>query len=814
MSVLRYHRPAREWTEALPIGNGYQGAMLFGGVETERLQINEGTAWSGSTTSEHLPPTVTAEQAMAAIQAARAALRADDPQAADAAVRGLQHRHCQAYLPFVDVTVEIRPAGASGWQGDPDSYERLLDLATATHRTRWRRAGVDVRQSSFASHPDRVVVHRLWTSSPVDVVVTLSSPLKVLGTQTPAGKFVGDVPTAMIAALLQLPSDVVPSHEDADEPVSWDDSPGAALRGACSLAARHNGIDTPEVANGQGRISMTLRNVTAVDLVIATATTFDGIARAAHGDEHDALTRTTEQVNSALNRGVMAVRDRQLADHRELFGRVSWDLSAGGRVGEATDERLIAANAHTEGPLHADPHLAVLLFDYGRYLLISSSRQGGTPANLQGIWNESMRAPWSSNYTTNINLQMNYWPADVTNLPETVPPLFDLIEALSRTGRQTAERLYGASGWVAHHNTDIWAYTQPVGHGTNDPKWAFWPFAGPWLIQHLHQHLDFGARSQSDPEEFARRIVWPITASAAEFLLDWLIEQPDGTLGTAPSTSPENTFLLPGGRTAAITRSSASDLSLTAELFQSLLELADRVGNPDEKLVDRVRPALAKVPTLRVGRNGDIAEWLDDLTAADPRHRHQSHLYQLFPGSGLSDELSEAASRTLDLRGDDSTGWSLAWRLALRARLRQPDAVSRLLALLFRDMETDRGPWSGGLYPNLFAAHPPFQIDANLGYVAAIAECFVQSHDGRITLLPAVPAEFGTGTLRGLVARPGVQVDVEWKQSEEGPTLVSARLRALHEAAHGEYAIAYRDRLLTVHIDGAGTEVDGDRFDH
>ncbi|MEY9907290.1 alpha-L-fucosidase 2 [Catenulispora sp. MAP12-49] len=813
MSVLRYHRPARQWTEALPIGNGYQGAMLFGGVEAERLQINEGTAWSGSIASENLPPVVTAGQARTAIAAARAALRDGDPLAADAAVQRLQHRHCQAYLPFVDVTVQLLPAGATGWHGEPDSYERLLDLATATHRTRWRRDGIEVRQSSFASHPDRVLVHRLWTSSPVDVVVTLSSPLKVLGTRTPAGDFANDTPTAMIATLLQLPSDVVPAHEDADEPVFWDGSPGAALRGACSVAARHDGIATPVVADGQDAISMTLRNVTTVDIVIATATTFDGIARASRGDEHDALTRTTKQVSSALNRGVMAVRNRQLADHRELFGRVSWDLSAGDHVGGPTDERLIAANTHTEGPLRADPHLAVLLFDYGRYLLISSSRQGGTPANLQGIWNESMRAPWSSNYTTNINLQMNYWPADVTNLPETVPPLFDLIEALSRNGRETAERLYGASGWVAHHNSDIWAYTQPVGYGRHDPKWAFWPFAGPWLVQHLHQHLDFGARSQPDPKEFARQIVWPITASAAEFLLDWLIEEPDGTLGTAPSTSPENTFLLPDGHTAAITRSSASDLSLTAELFQRLLGLADTLGNPDEHLVNRVRSAQAKVPALRVGRNGDVAEWLDDLTAADPHHRHQSHLYQLFPGNDLTDELSEAASRTLDLRGDDSTGWSLAWRLALRARLRQPEAVSRLLAMLFRDMETDRGPWSGGLYPNLFAAHPPFQIDANLGYVAAIAECFVQSHDGRISVLPAVPAEFGAGTMRGLVARPGVQVDVEWKQGEGGPALVSARLRALHQAACGEYVIAYRNRLLTVNVDEAGTEVEGDLFD-
>ncbi|WP_078910875.1 glycosyl hydrolase family 95 catalytic domain-containing protein [Streptomyces sp. NRRL WC-3742] len=802
MSVLRYRRPARAWTEALPIGNGYQGAMLFGGVETERLQINEGTAWSGSTASEQLPPTVTAEQARAAVEAARASLLAGDPEAAGTAVRELQHRHSQAFLPFVDLSLRVTPAGSGTWRSEPDLYERSLDLGTATHETRWRRDGTEVRQTSFAGHPDHVLVHRLRAGRPVDVELSLTSPLRTPGAvRSPGG--------AALAILLQLPSDVRPAHDQVQQPISWDGTPGAALRGAATVALLHDG----EVVVGEDGTHATLTNVTTLDLVIATATTFEGMGRPPHGDEHDALVRASAQLTEALERGVPAIRERQLADHRELFGRVSWEMDAREPADGSTGERLLAANAHPRGALAADPRLAVLLFDYGRYLLISCSRRGGTPANLQGIWNDSMRAAWSSGFTTNINLQMNYWPAEVANLPETVPPLIELVEALSRNGRGTARRLYGASGWVAHHNTDIWAYTQPVGEGGHDPKWAFWPFAGPWLVRHLHDHLAYGARSEPDPEEFARRTVWPVTASAAEFLLDWLVEQSDGSLGTAPSTSPENEFLAPGGGAAAVTRSSAMDLGLAAELLQSLLDLAARLGRADDRLVDRARSALARIPAVRVGRDGGIAEWLDDHVAVDPRHRHQSHLYQLFPGAGLDEELRAAASRTLDLRGDDSTGWSLAWRLALRARLGEPEAVSRLLALLFRDMETDRGPWSGGLYPNLFAAHPPFQIDANLGYVAAVAECFVQSHDGRITLLPAVPAEFADGTVRGLVARPGVRVDLEWKQGETGAELVSARLRALHEGACGEHAIAYRGRQLTVRLDRRVTELGGDSLD-
>ncbi|MFJ2865606.1 glycosyl hydrolase family 95 catalytic domain-containing protein [Kitasatospora sp. NPDC087314] len=802
MSVLRYRRPAREWTEALPIGNGYQGAMLFGGVDTERLQINEGTAWSGSTASEQLPPMVTAEQARAAVDAARVALLEGASEAADAAVRRLQHRHGQAFLPFVDLSLRVSPAGSDTWHSEPDCYERSLDLGTATHETRWQRDGTEVRQTSFAGHPDRVLVHRLRAGRPVDVVVSLTSPLRTLGAPQPVG-------SGTLAILLQLPSDVLPAHDQAREPISWDSTPGAALRGAASVALLHDG----QVVAGRDGTHATLTNVTALDLVIATATTFQRMGCPPHGDEHDALARASAQLASALERGVPAIRGRQLADHRELFGRVSWEMDAPEPAEDSTGERLLAANAHPRGALAADPQFAVLLFDYGRYLLISCSRRGGTPANLQGIWNDSLRAAWSSGFTTNINLQMNYWPAEVANLPETVPPLIELVETLSRNGRETARRLYGASGWVAHHNTDIWAYTQPVGQGRHEPKWAFWPFAGPWLVRHLHDHLAFGARSEPDPERFARSTVWPVTASAAEFLLDWLVEQPDGSLGTVPSTSPENEFLLPDGGAAAVARSSTMDLSLTAELFQSLLDLAERLGQADDRLVDRARSALARIPAVRIGRDGGIAEWLDDLVAVDPRHRHQSHLYRLFPGAGLDEGLRAAASRTLDRRGDDSTGWSLAWRLALRARLGEPEAVSRLLALLFRDLETDRGPWSGGLYPNLFAAHPPFQIDANLGYVAAVAECFVQSHEGRITLLPAVPAEFGTGRIRGLVARPGVEVDLEWKQGPGGPELLAARLRALHERACGEHTVVHRGRQLSIRLGREFTELTGDPLD-
>jgi alpha-L-fucosidase 2 len=654
--VLRYAQPAREWIEALPIGNGLQGAMLFGGIDAERIQINEGTAWSGSTRSERLPPVVPAEQAADAVARARAALRRGDHSEADAQVRRLQHRYSQTFVPFADLEVRLKPAGRGAWAGPARRYARTLDLDAALHTVRYHRDGIAVAQTAFASWPDRVLVHRVRTDRPVDVSLVLSSPLRTLSWFAPGGVDHGSEVLMELGLLLQLPSDVAPPHEDVAEPITWDSREGAALRGAAVVGVRHDGRAAP----GRESASVDLHAVTEVDIVIATATTFRGLGQEAHGDEHRASARAVASVRAAVAHGVGNVRRRQLADHRSLYRRTRWETPAADAVERTTDRLLLEANAGGE-PLRAAPQLAPQLFHYGRYLMISASRRGGTPANLQGIWNQEMRPPWSANYTADINLQMNYWAADVADLPEVLPPLFDLVAALSRNGAETARRLYGARGWVAHHNTDVWAHTQPVGFGQHDPKWAFWPFAGAWLVRHLHDHLSFGARSADDAEAFAAEVVWPVTRAAAEFVLDWLIEEDDGSLGTAPSTSPENSFAAPDGATASVARSATMDLALAAELLSSLEDLAERLGRADDEVVCRGREALARIPGPPVAKDGTVQEWRDDLTATDPRHRHQSHLYPVYPGTGaLSEELLRAASRSLDERGDDSTGWSLA----------------------------------------------------------------------------------------------------------------------------------------------------------
>jgi alpha-L-fucosidase 2 len=789
--------------------------MIFGDPRTERIQVNEGTAWSGSVLSSRAGPVVTAGAARQAIADARTAIAAGDYVTADAAVRRLQHRHSQAYLPFADLCITLDVDAVT-------DYERRLDLDTATHETRYRTAdGTLVRQVAFASYPDRVLVFRVETDRPVELDLALTSPLRILDTEWQRD--------GMRALALQLPSDVAPTHAvlpPGAEPIAWDPSPGASLRGAIAIGIQRSGIR---------------RDGTRTDLIIGTATTFDGIAQPPRGDERTALDTAADAVEQAMLLGADELHKRHVADYQSLFRRVRWEAAPA--PDEPTDERLLTANAHPGGALAADPGLAPLLFDYGRYLLISSSRAGGTPANLQGIWNDLLPAPWSANYTTNINTQMNYWPADVANLPECLPPLVDLIAGLSRTGTETARRLYDAPGWVAHHNADIWGYSQPVGHGQDNPKWAFWPMGGVWLANQLLDHLSFGARSfdadsagagAEGARSASRETAWPLIRSAAEFLLAWLLRFDDGTAGTAPSTSPENEFYTGTGAIAAVARSSTMDLTLAAALLRGVIEL----GPANDPIVVQARTILPLTPfPIRNGRgtwadDSLIPEWQHNPVATEPNHRHQSHLWFVYPGTGpLPADLAAAASRSLDARGDESTGWSLAWRIALRARLRQPEAVGRLLRLFFRDIATGSdhhtrgpqvrgegvvgggphsgGPHSGGLYPNLFSAHPPFQIDANFGYVAAVAECLVHSHADEIALLPAVPAEFGAGSITGLVTRPGIEVDLNWDATG---SLRTVRLRPLTPAARARHRVSYREGFTTVDLSSRPASLDPGSF--
>lgn len=728
---LEYDRAAHDWLEALPLGNGRIGVMEWGSFPA-RLGLNEESVWSGNPGSEQAQRRVSDDDARALFASAQRAVLDGRIGDAERDLRAAQSGHTQAYLPVGDLVIDA---------GTGETSARTLALADALHRAESGSA----RAVTFVSAVHDVIVYCVTTDA--DPVLTLDSPLRLeRHEQTATGE----------RWILRAPLDVAPPHEPQLPDAIWPEDDEDTIRVVVEAGVRREGD--------------------AALVVIAIETTFGGLGEEALLNVSDAIARASDKTAAALAESYERLEAEHISSHRELFGRVDIDGSA---PAGTTPQRLAAARA-SGNTASADPDLVPLLFDYGRYLLISASRAPGRlPANLQGIWNNDPRPPWSSGYTININLEMNYWAAETANLAELTDPLFDFIGAIARSGGQVAAEL-GTRGWAAHHNSDAWGFTSSTGEGGADPKWAFWPFGGAWLLQHVAEHGAFG----SDDEVLSPEIV----RGAAEFLLDWLVETPTGW-GTAPSTSPENTYLDDDGVERSVSQTSTMDLAITRELL-------GEVAAGDDDLGSRAREALARLPKIDDRVTGDgVWEWDGPRVEADPHHRHISHLYPLHPGSSASPAFERAAARSLDRREADSTGWSLAWKTAMWSRLRRPDRVDELIELFFRDGNADRGPLAGGLYSNLFAAHPPFQIDGNYGFVAGIAESLLQSHRGEIEFLPALPTTLPTGSVRGLVARPGVIVDIDWVDG----ALVEARLIARPGRA-GSVRVRWRDHVADVEV--------------
>jgi alpha-L-fucosidase 2 len=785
---LRWEDAPNRWIEGAPIGNGRLGAMVLGTADAFHLQVNDGTVWSGTPDAwrAELDHLVRSGAGPARLEEVRAAVREGRLDDAEALLKGFEGTYSQEFLPYVDLRARFRAAGAAfAFHG------RTLDLEDAVYADRVRNDLVAIGRRAWASRPDEAVQVEFAAEggrfdAELDLTTRLRERSRSFESASPG--------TRMLAVGIEAPVDGAPLHESQVDAMRWSGDrvrpghPADAHDGWKNVAAAALAVTTDGVVEARDD-RLVVRGATVLRLALSSSTAAeDWFARraAAPGLNHH-VDRASRRASDALRDDADSALDRHRADIRPLLTAASLRLE--GSAAEVVVDRL---PADTD-----DAVIAPALFHYGRYLLASSSREGGPAVNLQGLWNDDLRPPWSSNYTTNINVQMHYWSAETTGLADTVEPLVHLLEVMAQSGEVAARELYGAGGWVGHHNTDLWGWPLPVGMGHGDPAWAIWMTGGTWLATHLMEHYRFTL-----DRDWLRDRAWPILRGAAEFGLDWLIDEGGPWLVTNPSTSPENHFVHRDG-VAAIDRATAIDRALISQILDDVIEAADALGSTDDPVVARARAALPRIEPDAVGGDGRVREWHIDREDPNPAHGHFSALVGVYPLGRIDvdrdPELAAAAAAFVASRSHPAIGWPWAWSIALRARLRDGAQAERIMRTTFAPPEPDedlrgaeRWAW-GGAVPTFLKAHWPFQVDVSLGLPAALAELLLQSHTGDVHLLPALPPGWRSGTVTGLRARGGVRVDLSW---EDG-VLASATLTRV--AGHGgDVRVRLGDERLVV----------------